>query len=588
MRSVALLFVLSSAAICLTGCLSGSTTAGSSIGGGTNPTPTPTPTPAPTVLSISPSSGLTAGGTAVTIAGTNFFSTVTVKINGVSCTGATVVNSTTITCSTGATGAGGPYPVSVQTGAGTGTSGNIFTYTATPVPEVISLSPTSGVPAGGGTLTITGSNFIAGGLSIKFNGATTCTVPTYVSASEVICTIPALTNNTNNTVAVTTSGGTSGNLDYLVRTVPTAASSIYYGIYSNDDYCAILSDGSVDCWGDNATLQNSSGSAVYIPQLILLPSGAPLTGATKIAIGEDYACAIIATGVACWGYYKPDGSANYATTIIPTSSFGGTVTDIAAGVGFACVLLSTGNAQCWGAGNNFGAGMAYAGTTSTTPVYVSNDSGTGNLLTATTGITAGSTYACAVGSTGSMWCWGAIDGYNGSDYNVLPVVFSLPYGESPYANLSSSPSFTCASDPTNTNEDYLYCWGALDAGFGSPYQNFNYTAPNNYVSPADVVSMVAASPENICILLNPGASSTIYCWGDNTYGELGNGTTTGSSYTTPVFNQAAVSLSHVSQIAGLCGLTTTGAVECWGFGGGLGIASPPAYSDVPVAVGAWQ
>ena len=72
-----------------------------------------------------------------------------------------------------------------------------------------------------------------------------------------------------------------------------------------------------------------------------------------------------------------------------------------------------------------------------------------------------------------------------------------------------------------------------------------------------------------------------YCWGDNTYGKLGNGTTTSSA--TPVAVSGGLSFATVS--AGLgssCGVTTGGAAYCWG-GGGLGNGST-SYSLTPVAV----
>ncbi len=86
--------------------------------------------PAPTVLSISPSSGSTSGGTAVTITGTFFGSATAVTIDGVAATSVTVINSTTITATTGASPSGGTGNVVVVTPNGTGTGLNLFTYMA--------------------------------------------------------------------------------------------------------------------------------------------------------------------------------------------------------------------------------------------------------------------------------------------------------------------------------------------------------------------------------------------------------------------------------------------------------------------------
>ena len=83
---------------------------------------------APTVSSIAPTSGTTAGGTEVTITGTNFATGATVSIGGVAATGVMVVNSTTITATTGAHAAGTVNVVVTNSDTLTGTLTNGFTY----------------------------------------------------------------------------------------------------------------------------------------------------------------------------------------------------------------------------------------------------------------------------------------------------------------------------------------------------------------------------------------------------------------------------------------------------------------------------
>ena len=85
--------------------------------------------PAPTVTSCSPNNGTTAGGTSVTITGTNFFSgTITVTFGGSSATGVSFVNSTTITCTTPAHAAGAVNVVVTNPDSQTGTGTNAYTY----------------------------------------------------------------------------------------------------------------------------------------------------------------------------------------------------------------------------------------------------------------------------------------------------------------------------------------------------------------------------------------------------------------------------------------------------------------------------
>ena len=161
---------------------------------------------ATTVGSISPTSGSTAGGTSVTISGTNLTGASAVTIGGNACTAVTVVSATSITCTTPA-GTAGTASVLVTTPGGTNVANSLFTYTA-PVsaPTAGSISPTSGSTAGGTSVTITGTNLT--GASAVTIGGNACTAVTVVSATSITCTTPAGTAGTAS-VLVTTPGGTN-------------------------------------------------------------------------------------------------------------------------------------------------------------------------------------------------------------------------------------------------------------------------------------------------------------------------------------------------------------------------------------------
>src|SRR5262249_2101921 len=117
--------------------------------------------PAPTVTGVSPTTGPTAGGTPMTIAGTNFLSGATVSVGGTAATGGSVVDSSTITATTPAHAAGLVGVTVTNSDAQAATLANAFTYVA-PAPAVTSVSPPSGSITGGTALTITGTGFAAG------------------------------------------------------------------------------------------------------------------------------------------------------------------------------------------------------------------------------------------------------------------------------------------------------------------------------------------------------------------------------------------------------------------------------------------
>ena len=97
--------------------------------GSSDSTPPPPAPPLPTVTSVAPPTGPTAGGTAVTITGTNFVAPATVTIGGSAAVSVVVVDATTITCVTPA-GPAGPAAVAVTTPNGMGTLAGGFTYRA--------------------------------------------------------------------------------------------------------------------------------------------------------------------------------------------------------------------------------------------------------------------------------------------------------------------------------------------------------------------------------------------------------------------------------------------------------------------------
>ncbi len=160
----------------------------------------------PTITSISPTAGPQAGGTAVTITGTNFIGTTGVNFGASAATGFTVNSATSIT----ATAPPGTGTVDIRVSNSVGTSPAVaadqFTYVA--APSVTSISPTAGPTGGGTTVIITGTGFAAapGTGAVRF-GATTATY-TINSNTQITATAPAGSAGTVD-VTVTTVGGTS-------------------------------------------------------------------------------------------------------------------------------------------------------------------------------------------------------------------------------------------------------------------------------------------------------------------------------------------------------------------------------------------
>jgi hypothetical protein len=157
----------------------------------------------PTITSFTPTAGPTAGGTTVTITGTNFTAADEVRFGATTATAYTVTSSTTIRAIAKAHAAG-TVKISVATIAGTATSTSSYRYV--PPPAVTGFSPAAGSTTGGTVVTITGSN-LTGATSVKFG---TAAVASFTVTSAT--TIKAVTRTHSPgtvTISVTTSGGSS-------------------------------------------------------------------------------------------------------------------------------------------------------------------------------------------------------------------------------------------------------------------------------------------------------------------------------------------------------------------------------------------
>jgi len=162
--------------------------------------------PAPTVTSISPNTGPSAGGTSVTITGTNLTGATSVKFGNTAATSVTVNSATSITATSPA--GSGTVDVTVITGAGTSatSAADQFTYAAPALPPTVtSISPANGPSAGGTSVTINGTNF-TGTTAVRFGGALAASFAVN-SATSISAVSPAGTGTVD--ITVNTAAGTS-------------------------------------------------------------------------------------------------------------------------------------------------------------------------------------------------------------------------------------------------------------------------------------------------------------------------------------------------------------------------------------------
>jgi alpha-tubulin suppressor-like RCC1 family protein len=229
--------------------------------------------------------------------------------------------------------------------------------------------------------------------------------------------------------------------------------------------CEVNPDGTVGCWGDNAYGQLGGGyigGAWLLGCDGCSFSPIPLAGistATSIVADWDNTCALLASGaVQCWGWnnYGQLGDGTTTTSGVPvTVSSISTATAIAVGYDHSCALLSSGQVQCWGANNHgqLGKGSMLL-SLSTTPVTVDG-------ISAAVAIAAGYYHTCVVLASGEVQCWG-FNGYgqlgNGTVIDsYTPVMVS---GISNATAIAGGYAHTCAVLASGE----VQCWGLNDSG----------------------------------------------------------------------------------------------------------------------------
>lgn len=176
---------------------------------------------APGVTGASLSFGPLAGGSSITISGSNFKSGAIVVIGNNLCTSVAVSSSSSLSCVTPAHSAGS-VDISVTNSDGqTGSATNAFTYIVPPT--VSSISPSSGALAGGSTVTISGSGFMSGATATI--GGVACTSPSVLSSTSMSCITGAHAAAVTDVIVTNadTQSGTGSNL-FTYQAAPAVSS----------------------------------------------------------------------------------------------------------------------------------------------------------------------------------------------------------------------------------------------------------------------------------------------------------------------------------------------------------------------------
>jgi len=353
--------------------------------------------------------------------------------------------------------------------------------------------------------------------------------------NETVLNVVQISAGGNHTCAVTATGGvkcwglnSSGQLGdgtYVEKHTPVDVAGLTSGVVAvesgGNHTCAVTDADGVKCWGANGSGQLGRGTTFAGS-----PVGADVAGLTSgvasITASAAHTCAITTAGGAkCWGrnYYGHlgDGTSTDRSVPVDVSGLTSGVTSISAGGASGIGSKQTcavhdGAAKCWGdndAGQHGNGGKSR----SYTPKQVTG------LTSGVYTVSAGFSNTCALMLDTSVKCWGA--NYNGSIGDGTTTERLTPVAVSGLSSgvtaLSVGYGFACV-----VHDSAAKCWGYNVGRLGNGI-TAKSTVPVSVSGLESGVSAISAGESHACAAKTDGSA---FCWGYNTNGRVGDGTTT--------------------------------------------------------------
>ncbi|WII70528.1 hypothetical protein QJS83_08665 [Bdellovibrio sp. 22V] len=333
--------------------------------------------------------------------------------------------------------------------------------------------------------------------------------------------------------------------------------------------CAITTSGALKCWGGNAKGQVGDGTVMTRTAPVLIDSGVSYA---KVSVAQDHVCALT-TGnkVKCWGDNTSfqlgretqikvpteiDASENYKSLSVGGGSYN-------ASVPVSCGVTVGNYLKCWGVNPNgiFNNSVVGVETVSVRDVDI------GAIYSK---ISMGGRSGCGISADQDLLCWGANNNFqigDRTDWNRYTPVFADAGNKYSFVSVaagtvtSSQTPHTCAITTTGV----LKCWGDNSYGKIGDGTTVDKTMPK-VIDPGVTYTKVAVAAWNTCAVTTAGV---LKCWGRNNNGQLGIGTTVDSLTPKVVdagvtYSEVAISEDYDNGKVHACAITTAGILKCWG------------------------
>jgi len=364
--------------------------------------------------------------------------------------------------------------------------------------------------------------------------------------------------------------------------------------------CGMGTSGTTVCWGDNGIGQLGNGTTGGIGTTPTAVSTPPGIGFSVVNAGSARACGVAVNGQAyCWGAGTlGDGTTDASSTPTLVAAPGVHFVTVDVGQNASCAADTLGTGYCWGINIAGELGIGSVGGLFTTPQLIATPAGVSFSAVSVGGVISDSGHACALTPNGGAYCWGwnsegAVgNGSSGNYIEPAPVAVALPVTDSAGFSVVSAGGefvqFSCGVGLSGA----VYCWGANFGGqLGTGSVGGSSFLPVPIAAPAGVTfTTVSAGGFHACAVATTGS---VYCWGSNSNGQLGDGTTTDSP--TPGLVSAPAGVSFTSVSAGgfhscaIANAPTLNTAYCWGanssgqLGNGTTVdqLTPVAVSTIP-------
>ena len=311
--------------------------------------------------------------------------------------------------------------------------------------------------------------------------------------------------------------------------------------------CSLEETGSVRCWGRNIEGQLGDGTTTSRD----VPAAVPgLTDVDEVSAGSLHTCSVSSGEVSCWGdnWFGELGDGTATNRPTPAVVAGlDDVTSVSAGNGATCALRADGTVWCWGAN--------LVGTPPGNPSPPAQVPG----LTTAVQISVGSGHACAVLADRTQRCWGS-DGFGAlgdgaPTFGIEPPTAAI--GITDVERISAGGGSTCVV----RGDGSASCWGWNGHGQIGNGLVGGTALPTTVAGLSDVAE-IETTFWHTCAVLTDG---TARCWGDNanTFGALGDGTLTNRLTPTPVVGISGAVHLDTGQFNS-CVVRSDSSTACWG------------------------